>query len=366
MHTLEIQDFKCFKGLHSITLSPLTLLVGVNSAGKTSVIQALNFLHKALNSDAGVINANEAGEDCGFGTGLDLVNDECGTNSFSITLYNDITGASAGATFHAGDDETHALGLIYDTTADGDLDAMGPEFYHLSAERLGPRVSNRMADLPYPDCGLHGEHAAQVLSIKGGIMKVDESRMLPGSTNANVDFQARLWLEHILPGTELMVQSDYDLLRCQTRVRKGHGEERIATNVGFGVSYLLPIIADCLVARKGRFIVIENPEAHLHPAAQTLTGEMLAYMASAGLNIVVETHSEHIVEGVQLFAAKNPEYRQQIAINFFTEADDNNPSVKCITLEEDFRYSDYPPGFLDESAHTYRLLRETVRQEGEK
>lgn len=362
MHTLEIENFKCFNEAKLITINNLTLLVGVNSIGKSSVIQALNFIHKAYNTNAKIINNNDIETDSGFGKATDLINDDCSSNSFSICISDDYTGDSAQASFFSCDDDSHALGLAFDKNHNSDIpEILGPEIYYLSAERLGPRISSGMIDMPYLRCGIHGENTAQVLASNGGLTKVDPDRMYPGSTNQFLDLQVRKWLDHILPGTDLVIHSDLNLLRCQTRITRHNGEMRTPTNVGFGISYLLPIITDCLVAKKGRLVIIENPEAHLHPAAQTKVGMMLAHMAKSGLNIIAETHSEHIIEGVQLFAAQNQDFRLGITINFFEEKPGTTcPKIKDISLTESFSYSSFPKGFLDESSATYMSFRNAI------
>ena len=364
MHTIEIEDFKCFGNLNSIHLNQLTVLAGMNSAGKSSFIQALKLLHSASNSDGEELNYNGDAPDCGFGSVHELINFESGANEFSIRLYDDATDDMVGACFMAKDDEDDALTLTFSTVEEGRPELIGEEIYYLSAERLGPRTSMAMVDLPYLHCGPRGEFTAQVLAHKGGFTKVDAKRWLPKTTNGNLDAQTKEWLNFILPNTAISVREDKTLMRSQVLIDRRNRELHKATNVGFGVSYLLPVITECLVAKSNRLVIIENPEAHLHPSAQTKVGWMLGFMANAGLTIIIETHSEHVIEGIQLFAAENRDFRGSISINFFSECDDSNaPDIREITLNrKDLMFSDFPKGFLDESAKTFNDFRLALRQ----
>ena len=75
------------------------------------------------------------------------------------------------------------------------------------------------------------------------------------------------------------------------------------TNVGFGYSYVLPILVAGLTASNKHTLIIENPEAHLHPKAQARLTEFLARVASCDVQIFIESHSEHILNALQVAVA---------------------------------------------------------------
>lgn len=76
-------------------------------------------------------------------------------------------------------------------------------------------------------------------------------------------------------------------------------------NVGFGYSYILSIIVSALIAKEGNILIIENPEAHLHPKAQLNLSYLLAKLTGNGVQVFIETHSEHIVNGFRIAALKD-------------------------------------------------------------
>ena len=77
---------------------------------------------------------------------------------------------------------------------------------------------------------------------------------------------------------------------------KNEGEFYEPTATGFGISYVIPIVVQALVAStmNNSVLIIENPEAHLHPYSQSQLGKFLTLVALNGVQIIVETHSEHI------------------------------------------------------------------------
>jgi predicted ATPase len=117
------------------------------------------------------------------------------------------------------------------------------------------------------------------------------------------------------------------------------------SNVGFGLSYTLPIIVAGLTVEPGSIFMIENPEAHLHPAGQSRIGHFLTLVASTGVQTIIETHSEHVVNGIRLAIAKYGEMDSKSAIfHFFGDTD-----VSTMSVSPTGAMSDWPPGFFDQA-----------------
>ena len=76
-------------------------------------------------------------------------------------------------------------------------------------------------------------------------------------------------------------------------------------NVGFGFGYVFPILVALLAVPKGTIVIVDSPEAHLHPAAQSQMGRLLAFFAAAGVQVIVETHSDHLLNGARLAVRDN-------------------------------------------------------------
>lgn len=133
----------------------------------------------------------------------------------------------------------------------------------------------------------------------------------------------------------------------------------LPTHVGFGLSYVLPIILALLCSRSGDVFIIDSPEAHLHPAAQTTLAMFLSFIASKNRTIIIETHSDHIVDGIRLSCVKG--------IGGYSEKIIENKNVKILFFDEDHSYEDilvrsngklskWPRGFFDQALLNLRAL----------
>jgi predicted ATPase len=153
--------------------------------------------------------------------------------------------------------------------------------------------------------------------------------------------------------------SDTHTARIAVENTFSKGRPIFPTNTGFGISYSLPIIVSCLLARKGAFLIIENPEAHLHPSAQSKLGLFLGVMANSGVKILLETHSDHIINGIQIAVAEKKINYELVSLNFFSyQENSTQPEVQRINLKKMGELTDWPKGFFDQTQIDYsRLIR---------
>ncbi len=96
-------------------------------------------------------------------------------------------------------------------------------------------------------------------------------------------------------------------------------------------------------------LIIENPEAHLHPYSQSMVGRFLARIASLGVQVIVETHSEHFVNGCRIELAKMNETSQGQIIFFDRNKADQGSNHTIITIDETGELSSWPQGFFDQN-----------------
>ncbi|MEN2800468.1 AAA family ATPase [Capnocytophaga sputigena] len=348
MINLHIQNFKCFKKTE-IPINQLTVLAGGNGNGKSSVIQALLLLRRTLEKEEENIELN--GAYClNLGNSYNL---NSGTETMMFVLKeND---KELRVSYEKGEVIFNIISnRLRNTYQDNPLSFR--EFYYLNAERIGPRISQPLNAFLFPNTGFQGEYTAQVikeLDNKGTTFKVDDARIL---NDENYNFGAlfvrrvNAWLAYILDGitVEAYIDKDTHTSRLEVENAFSKGNPTSPTNTGFGISYVLPIIVTCLLAEKDRLVIIENPEAHLHPAAQSKIGYFLAKMASAGLRIVVETHSDHIINGIQLAVAKKEIESSSITINYFDKGE-QQPEVHPISMNEKGELDKWPKGFFDQT-----------------
>ena len=341
MINLHIQNFKCFEKTE-IPINQLTVLAGGNGNGKSSVIQVLLLLRRTLEKKLENVELN--GVYClNLGNSANLLFSE---SEIYLDLIEGKKQLKVKYDTHIGNELYITPTILEDTYKDNSL--CTDEFYYLNAERVGPRISQPLNALIFPNTGFQGEYTAQVIKELDNFI-VDEERIFT-KKNYGIKFFQRVnaWLAYILEGTTIEAHIDEKTHTARIEVTNTFGKATFPTNTGFGISYALPIIVTCLLAEKDRFVIIENPEAHLHPAAQSKIGYFLAKMANAGLRIVVETHSDHIINGIQLAVAKKEIESSSITINYFDKRE-QQPEVHPISMNEKGELDKWPKGFFDQT-----------------
>jgi predicted ATPase len=120
-------------------------------------------------------------------------------------------------------------------------------------------------------------------------------------------------------------------------------------DVGFGASQLLPIIVQGFYAPPGSVLLIEQPEIHLHPRAQATLGDLLMEVVKGGdRQIIVETHSEHLLARIQRRIAEQKFSHEQVAIYYF-EPTTEGAKIHRLELDEYGQLAEpIPEGFFEE------------------
>ena len=121
------------------------------------------------------------------------------------------------------------------------------------------------------------------------------------------------------------------------------------TNVGFGLTYSLPIIVACLSTSEGACILLENPEAHIHPQGQVALGRLMSLTAATGVQVIVETHSDHILNGIRVAVKEGVLRPDQATVHFFKrDHDTGTAEVDTPRINPQGRLSFWPDGFFDQ------------------
>lgn len=112
--------------------------------------------------------------------------------------------------------------------------------------------------------------------------------------------QTQQWLRYFFAACQIRVNH---IPRAKVMLlRIGHASSPVylrTGHAGYAITQILPIIAAGLSAKPDDILLIEYPEANLHPKGQGMMARFLAWLASAGVQIIVETHSEHILNGLR-------------------------------------------------------------------
>lgn len=370
---LIIENFKCFSEKTRIQLGKINVCLGSNSVGKSSVIQSCILLRqvyeqarlfRGTQQNKYIIQLNDV-------YGLQLGNAEHIKSSIDkedISIQIDKYGykfiSLAESPMEMEVEDSYDIAEIPDKTG-----LFADDFYYLNAERTGPRNYQLMDSKMVNNCGVHGENTIHLLNILGN-NRVESRKCFDLDSEKKVNTlnkQVEYWMDYIIPGIEIAADDMTDLRISRMSIRQSVFDTGFLSpyNFGFGISYVLPVILTGLIAKEGSVFLVENPEAHLHPMGQSHIGYFLAIMALAGVQIITETHSEHVLNGIRIAALKNKMNPEDVSISFFSVNRDNagaKHEVKHISLNERMDLETWPDGFLDQEEEDLRTLRELRRK----
>ena len=161
------------------------------------------------------------------------------------------------------------------------------------------------------------------------------------------------WMRVISPGVHLTVASyaDIDMVKFRYQYpRNGvQGREYRPVNVGFGLTAIMPVILALLTTQKGGLLLLENPEIHIHPKGQTYLGKLMALAAQNGVQVIVETHSDHIINGIRLAVKEREMQAENGLIQFFSDSvTAPGVAIDTVHIQADGKLDDWPQDFLSE------------------
>ena len=147
----------------------------------------------------------------------------------------------------------------------------------------------------------------------------------------------------------------------QVQVRKSGGRlkgpRRNLIDVGYGVSQVLPVIADLLRHRAPPIFLLQQPEVHLHPSAQAALGSLFCQVAEPDRQLIIETHSDHLLDRVRMDVRDGTTRLKpdDVSILFF-ERNDLDVRIHSIRLDEEGNVLGAPEGyrrfFLEETTRS--------------
>lgn len=328
--SITLKGFKSFL-YRDLNLNQLTILTGLNSSGKSSIIQALLMLEKAYKNENNVLLN-------GHGSANDLRNIYSKENT-NLTVELD-------------EEQIFSLEILSLDNSSGykileKTDKLGfPEIWYISANRFGPRASIPIyneSDLLYK-IGPNGENVLQCIKLFE-YEPLNETVRHPNAEGAALLYNIRAWLNMISPN----VKFAYDVNK-QNDTSYSTFDDFRATNVGFGLSYILPVITTLLAATliKNSIVIIENPEAHLHPKGQTEMAKLIALCAKSGTQVLIETHSDHIFNGIRIETKNSKDFAKDIQTHWFELDDKKLTTVTSPSIDDSGRLNDWPKGFFDQ------------------
>ena len=371
LQQIELRFFKCFAHV-KLPLSPLTLLSGENASGKSSVMQALVLLHQTIRDHEWSRRLMLNGASIRLGTASAVIDDLHGRRTWCISLQD------AETTYEwefAGERDEMSMAVErvrVDTCEEvrpqalrdllpvacdelrqsGTLGSRLRRLTYLAAERLGPREHYALEDPQLaPVVASTGEHAASLLYSGADARVLDALVNLERPPTLLPQVGARM--EQFFPGCALVVEKVPSASAVALRFRTSSATDFHAPiHTGFGLTQVFPIVVAALSAHVEDLLLIENPEVHLHPGGQATMGEFLAGVAAAGIQVMLETHSDHVLNGVRRAVRNGVLAPSDVALHFFRPRDDAErkrvAQVQSPLLDRDGNIDDWPDGFFDQ------------------
>ena len=221
---------------------------------------------------------------------------------------------------------------------------------YLAPIRLTPKV-NYEPSSGRPDVGSTGEYTAYVLHTRG---KQYSTFPLPNGSRESVSLNVAVnrWLEFfgLASGAKTI---DNGKLGIGLRLNLLNGGYEVdLTSVGVGVSQVLPVLVSCLMAKSDTILLIEQPELHLHPKLQMDLADFLIACCKFGTQIIIETHSEHIVNRIRRRIAEGDDRELEDLVGIlFVEQSNGVTQYRSPSINKFGGLgSDWPDGFLDVGA----------------
>lgn len=358
-----LKNFKAFNNI-DINLSPLTLFCGKNGMGKSSLIQGLLILRQSYVADKFLSKLQLNGNLVNIGYGRDLYNIEGeGDVKFDICF-----------------EKNKCLSLTYSHNSDSDIleqiegninsfniadySLFNNNFQYLNAERITPKRTYEAS--PYAvevlrTLGEKGQYSVHFLD-KYKFKSIPNLRLRhPNAKSITLLDNVNAWISEITSEVRVKPRFHPDLkistLGYEFINQKDTTPEFASVNTGFGITYVLPIIIAILTAQKGDLLIFENPESHLHPKGQVMLGKLISYAANDGVQILVESHSDHIFNGMRVAIKEKKILESNFSVFFFSRAEEGHSIyIEEPLVDSNGRLSFQPNDFFDEYTKQLSLL----------
>ena len=374
IQSIELRNFKSIKKKY-FPLRKLNLLLGLNGMGKSSFIQSLLLLRQSedigryrrlkLNGlPNGYVNIGTS-KDARYQYAkkeetIDFVlrfnKEELIEMNFNYEFESDILKAKRNTT--SGNISQHKDEALFSVN-----------FQYLNANRIPPQsIHTKRFDkaVKLKNLGNYGEYTTHFMDTfcnddicfeslihKDSVLK--DKVLGKEVVNKTLINQINLWMGEISPGVNIRttsISSDDVLLEyVYKQPNFGNTNRFKPENVGFGISYALHVVTALLASRSGELIIIENPESHIHPRGQAELGRLIALTAQNDVQIIIETHSDHIINGIRVAIKENPELKDEAIIFYFDKIVTDTEQYSRITnieIDKNGELSEYPKDMLDE------------------
>ncbi|GKW14229.1 hypothetical protein PEC301937_01790 [Pectobacterium carotovorum subsp. carotovorum] len=365
---LTLKNFKCYQD-QSFDFGSLTVFCGNNSVGKSTAIQAIAIPFQSKFSKDATIN----GELVTLGSSSDVFSRNASDGDECLKIQLTIKNRSNYDLLWGFDDFNEQVELKNHLTFKGNnlkkLQSTSSYYFKnngfqfIEAERFGPReyfnINRTESSINW--LGSKGQYSYEVysnLDETGVRLPENDLRTHPDANkNSSIRRNINYWMSEISPG--FIIESDIvkEAGISYAQFQAFGSSKTIPLNMGFGLSYALSVVIALLVTKPGGLVIIENPEAHLHPRGQSFLGRLIALTALSGIQVIIETHSDHLLNGLRVVARLRHDYKEgSFKVYYVSSSNYNKSYVDEINIGSKGELSKWPEGFFDQQAYDLKTI----------
>ncbi|WP_102546227.1 AAA family ATPase, partial [Vibrio splendidus] len=347
-----------------INFSNMNLLCGSNSVGKSTIIQSLlllkqnqrELLYSQLLSDGGQMkNFSINGHIIKLGAEESLLNYEAESDEYKIHLdmgklnicVSNDRDSGWKAKINSDKEKLEARSYFELNSID--------DIKYLSTNRIKPQITYDLSkiDIEQGSIGIGGEYTAHFLAQYKSRPIKNTAFVHPASKTNHLLENVSNWLTEISGNISVNAKVINEAQAAAITYKYAYGltqtNDITPLNVGFGITHVLPVITLLLTAEEGDCLIIENPEAQLHPSGQAKIAHLMSIVAASGVQLIVETHSDHILNAVRV-ATKEKVITPELSKVYFFDRDKEALSARdnIIQIDNEGGINQWPKGFFDE------------------
>jgi len=398
---IKLTNFKCFETETTFPLSQLNLLTGMNGRGKSTLLQSLLLMRQTTERETATavflngsclklgyfeeVKNQNASRDTPiifeyFSTPDQRLQYQLGENpeDHTVLLIEKVTTSTLEfkrttsdlfQAYNSAEKEVAGLVTFFNLApklvnsleeSPWSKESIFDKIHYLSTDR---KVGLQPLDLPsalarFPQVGVNGEYTANILYNKAN--HIVPEHLCLDSQSDTLAYQTSVWLNQIFEGAPVeVVLSRNQEGRTLEIFFKTHQNsvDRVnrPINIGFGYSQALPIIVSGLLAKTGDILIIENPETHLHPQAQSRLLQFLAKVCKGGVQVFIESHSDHMLNAVRVTVKNQLITPEQLSVLYFYQNSEQS-KVTPIPVLPTGGIEEWPEGFFDQTLKDFEQL----------
>ena len=368
IESIKFANYRAFKDEGNLVLKPVTLLIGRNSSGKTSLCRLIHFVSMVNNLDVW------SSDDSSI---------LCSSSDFSDLFFNRMRlGLVIGADYESGAaftthyylDEQNGMKVSFRSVRNGNDESIDSD-----VEKLRRGSNSVIDDALLREVGLSSvtfhfdvTHINSIRTMAKEVYRQSEARDVTtvggdGAVSYPLLLSSFLkksslienvakWMNDKLDGQRLDIIDSLD--NYEFRIKRAGNSVKIQ-DVGQGISQILPIIVQTFIQKPNSITIVEEPELHLHPSAHAVVMERIAYSAiQSGSKYVVETHSENMLLAVRRMVSRGELNPKDVSIAYI-EMDEEmgHAAVRSIEIDSNGMLNWWPSGVFSES---YDLLNDIL------